>query len=255
MNRKQGVRSRAHNFRFYGIIQTYETLNDSSGRLLDDFYNQSIGAFAKSAVMAKEQVGLTEKRLTVQYNLQTRWTDKIKIGDRVLFIESNRLNYDRSHLLLINTYRDKTGRKEYLDLRCTDGAYCAQAGVQPPSDNLLIFKVKGLGVTPAALIQTFADFTGSFSDYIMQNLSSGRPDLVMVGDGYKNNFMIKPDESDRPTLITPNTITAVKGTINNTEYNFEQTAIPGFPLFIYQAPADLPIDRNKTELILLVFTS
>ena len=253
MNKKQASRSRAHNFRYWGVVQRYVTIPDQSGRLLDDYYNIFLSGFKKSAVMASEQVSLTHKRLLVEYNLQTRWTDRISIQDRIMFLESGRVQYNRSNLLCVQTLRDKTGRREYLDLRCSDGAYCGQAGVQPVDDNVLVFKP--VGSNPATVISAISDSNSGLGDYAMKNLTIGRPDLVMVGSDYRNHYMVSPADSNRPMVVTPNTINKVSAFVNNQEYEWIQAVIPEKDLFIYQAPVNMPLDSTKTDLLYMVFTN
>ena len=254
MNRKQGIRSRAHNFRFYALHQGYVTIQGQGGKIWDDYYSKGPGfVFCdKKAVMAQDMVNLTQKRLKTEYNVTCRYGDDFRIQDRLLFIESDRVNYSREFMLCVTSYRDKTGRSEYLDLRCEAGIYAGQAGVQTPEDNLLIVKLPNT----EGIIDKLDNLVGSLADYIIRDPDLNRADLVMVGPDYINNFLIRAGESGtgQPGVIVPDTINNVVGKVAGVDYQFVATVITDKPIKVFEAPPSLAIDSNENVLIELTLT-
>ena len=250
MSRKDSQRRRGHNFRYVALHQKYVTVTSPGGRQLDDYQNAPNNPVfcEKSAVLSQDMIALAQKRISVEYNVQTRFSTNFNLLDRLIFLESGRTTYDHTSILAVESLRDKSGRKEYLNLRCKDSAYAGQVAVQPATDNFLVVKMFDFNIQNIENSE-LPDLTA-----MAFNMGFGPADLVMFGSDYKNHFLIEAGASQRPAVLVPDSINAVKDISTGQDTAFQEVAVPGKDfLKIFQAPVGLIADPTKDQLLELVY--
>ena len=238
MSRKDSQRRRGHNFRYVALHQKYVSDN-SDGILKSDYQNASNNPVFcdKRAVLSQDLIAIGKKRVSVEFNVQTRFSTNFNLLDRLIFLETDRENYTADHLLAIQTMRDKSGRREYLDIKAESGAYAGQVGVQPVFDNLLTIKMTAFN------IRSIQNAEGSLADMALA-LAFGPADLILRGSTYKNPFLMQPGEGARPAVLVPSSVASVKATLDRQEHNFAEIAVPDKPLKVFQAPAGVGDDTK-----------
>ena len=188
MKNKATLRKRGfNNFRYYPSFQKLVSNIISNGSTFDDYQSHGFMPCTKDAVSAHQSAFEASRKITGDYKLRTRYGYPIDINDRLLFIDNIVETIKKENMLKVESFVDKDGRREYLDLMCSQGAYIGPAPSNPEKDNTLIFKA----ALSTAELTNIADLV--FDDLIEDD--NIHADVIIKGSKKENNFYVNPIEA------------------------------------------------------------
>ena len=187
-----------------------------AGGIFEDFVNGGLIYCTKDSLKSMEASLLSSQRIEANFKVETRYSDRFSVRDRLLFnIEKGRTGLKHEEILGISNFSDPTGRREYLKMYALSGAYAGQAPVQPEENNRLL--VKGVFTS-----DDLGNAYNSLSDELP--ITGFNYDLFVVG-GSENNYIATnehPSDSVFPVIATYAQLTTLKGKVGETEITFTQ---------------------------------
>ena len=191
-----------NDLRYSCLLQKRIQRELDSGSIFEDYENIEFSFCSKDALKSFEINMLDAIRISADFRCSFRWRDDLSEGDRILFLDDFVTKLSGADLLKVQSYKDKTGRKERLDVICASGAFAGPAPVNPA--NAVV--VKSFYTTAESLEAEFSDNKEDVCFFYEKKSVD-----ALIRGGFKNKWILRNNgaESIHPVLYTFSEFTSI----------------------------------------------